>query len=247
MKKLYPISLLLLLFSLAGLAWLPIVKPVSSHTLAVSAVAKPEISKTTNTLAFNTLYDSLDLDDKGLSAEAFLYAVQGYENMLEQHRIAAPGYLTICDFSRSANNKRLFLIDMAEGRLVNYTYVAHGRNSGAEYANQFSNRPESLQSSLGFYITGDTYIGQHGLSLRVNGIEKGFNDKAYQRAIVIHGADYIGDRWLSRNAYMGRSYGCPAVPAAESSRLINTIKNGSVLFIYHPTKNYLKGSKILNG
>jgi len=124
-------------------------------------------------------------------------------------------------------------------------YVAHGRNSGAEFASNFSNRPESLQSSLGFYITGETYIGQHGLSLRVNGIEKGINDNAYQRAIVVHGANYIGEKW--GGSYMGRSFGCPAVPAAESAQLINTIKNGSVLFIYHPTASYLKGSKILNG
>lgn len=245
MKKLHPVSLLLLIFSLAGLAWLPIVKPASSRTLSASVTEKPVHETKTKEAVFNALYDSLDLDVKGLSEEAFRYAVQGYEHLLEDHRIETPGYLTICDFSRSSNSKRLFLIDMSEGKLVKYTYVAHGRNSGAEFATNFSNRPESLQSSLGFYITGQTYMGQHGLSLRVNGIEKGINDNAYQRAIVVHGANYIGEKW--GGAYMGRSFGCPAVPAAESAQLINTIKNGSVLFIYHPTASYLKGSKILNG
>jgi len=244
-KKLHPVSLLLLIFSLAGLAWLPIVKPASSRTLSASVAEKPVPETKNNAAVFKALYDSLDLDDKGLSEEAFRYAVRGYEHMLEDHRIEKPGYLTICDFSRSSNSKRLFLIDMSEGKLVKYTYVAHGRNSGAEFASNFSNRPESLQSSLGFYITGETYIGQHGLSLRVNGIEEGINDNAYQRAIVVHGANYIGEKW--GGSYMGRSFGCPAVPAAESAQLINTIKNGSVLFIYHPTASYLKGSKILNG
>ncbi|HEY6504330.1 MAG TPA: murein L,D-transpeptidase catalytic domain family protein, partial [Chitinophagaceae bacterium] len=110
-----------------------------------------------------------------------------------------------------------------------------------EYARKFSNRPESHQSSLGFYITKNAYSGEHGLSLRVVGLEPGFNDRAYRRAIVLHGATYIG------GGFSGRSYGCPAVPKEECRKIINTIKNGTCLFIYHPEKKYLRGSKILNG
>ncbi|HZH94342.1 MAG TPA: murein L,D-transpeptidase catalytic domain family protein, partial [Flavisolibacter sp.] len=126
------------------------------------------------------------------------------------------------------------------------TFVAHGRNSGLDYAEKFSNTPESLQSSLGFYVTKSTYSGKHGLSLKLSGVERGFNDNAESRAVVIHGADYIGADRLS-SPYMGRSFGCPAVPQEQSERVINYLKNGTCLFIYHPTQKYLHGSKILNG
>ena len=126
------------------------------------------------------------------------------------------------------------------------TWVAHGRNSGMEFAKKFSNKPRSRQSSLGFFITRQTYYGAHGLSLRLEGVERGINDKALQRAIVIHGADYIGEEKLNQNSHMGRSYGCPAVPKNESATLINRMKNGSCLFIYYPTQHYLEQSKILN-
>ena len=108
------------------------------------------------------------------------------------------------------------------------------------------NIPESLQSSLGFYITKGTYHGKHGLSLRLGGLEKGINDKAEARAIVLHGADYIGEHRKGA-AYMGRSFSCPAVPRNLSDKVISTIKEGSVLFIYHPSAGYLHGSKLLNG
>ncbi|MDQ6609249.1 MAG: murein L,D-transpeptidase catalytic domain family protein, partial [Bacteroidota bacterium] len=124
--------------------------------------------------------------------------------------------------------------------------VAHGKNSGLTSAERFSNRPESLESSLGFYVTRETYFGKHGLSLKLSGQEKGFNDQAEKRAIVIHGAEYIGTNRADA-AYMGRSFGCPAVPQSQSEKVINLLKNGTCLFIYHPTQQYLHGSKILNG
>ena len=136
---------------------------------------------------------------------------------------------------------------MAHARLSVNTYVAHGRNSGGEYATQFSNKPESLQSSLGFYITGNTYTGKHGLSLKIEGIDHGYNDNALQRNIVIHGAAYVDENWLQHSPFLGRSFGCPAIPQKESSAIITTIKNGTCLFIYYPGANYLHESKILNG
>ena len=157
------------------------------------------------------------------------------------------GIITICDFSHSSKRKRLYLIDLKERKLLLNTYVAHGKNSGGEYAKRFSNRPESLQSSLGFYRTKKTYFGGHGLALTLTGLEPGFNDKAERRKIVVHGSQYIGDNYKRWGKFMGRSFGCPAVPMRQSKILINTIKDGSCLFIYHPSKNYLAGSKILNG
>jgi hypothetical protein len=192
------------------------------------------------------LYETLHLAEKGLSKKAFEYACKGYRKLVNKKMISER-YLVICDMSQSSRHKRLYLLDMVDNKVELNTYVAHGRNSGNEFATRFSNKPSSLQSSLGFYITGNTYNGQHGLSLRIQGVEPGFNDKAMQRAIVIHGADYLGENWLQNSNYMGRSYGCPAVPQQESSLIINTIKEGNCLFIYHPSVKYLKGSKILNG
>ena len=186
------------------------------------------------------LYDELNLEEKGLSKEAFDYAYKGYEYLLEKKKLDQPEFLTICDFSQSSKQKRFYIIDLANDSLIMNTYVAHGKRSGGEYATRFSNKPSSKQSSLGFYITKNTYSGEHGLSLRVDGLEPGFNDRAYRRAIVVHGADYIG------NGSTGRSYGCPAVPREDCKTIINTIKNGTCLFIYHPQKKYLQSSKILN-
>ena len=194
------------------------------------------------------VYNKLGLAEKGLSEKAFEYAYKGYERLLEKGQLSQPGMLTICDFSQSSNKKRLYLVDLENEKVVMNTYVAHGRNSGGEFATKFSNNPNSLQSSLGFYVTQNTYIGGHGLSLKITGMEPGFNNNAMQRAVVVHGADYIGESRLHSSSYMGRSFGCPAVPGRESARIINTIKNGTCLFIYHPSaNNYLQRSNLLNG
>jgi hypothetical protein len=192
------------------------------------------------------MYDSLDLKKKGLNKEAFKYAFNGYKKLEEEGKLNKEGIITICDFSQSSKRKRLYLIDLHKYKLLLNTYVAHGKNSGGEYARKFSNRPESLQSSLGFYRTKKTYYGGHGLALTLSGLEPGFNDKAERRKIVVHGSQYIGENYKRWGKFMGRSFGCPAVPMKQSKNLINTIKDGSCLFIYHPNKNYLASSKILN-
>ena len=193
------------------------------------------------------IYDSLQLEKRGLRKEAFNYAYTGYKKLEEEGMLNKEGLITICDFSQSSKRKRLYLIDLKECKLLLNTYVAHGKNSGGEYARKFSNKPESLQSSLGFYRTKRTYYGGHGLALTISGLEPGFNDKAERRKIVVHGSQYIGDNYRRWGKFMGRSFGCPAVPMKQSKILINMIKDGSCLFIYHPSKNYLSGSKILNG
>lgn len=193
------------------------------------------------------VYNTVNLQEYGLSEEAFNYAWKGYQKLLTKKMISRSNYLTICDFSQSSKQKRLYIIDVAGNKLVTNTYVAHGKNSGGEYATKFSNKPESLQSSLGFYITANTYSGAHGLSLRVNGVDPGYNDKALARTIVIHGAAYVDAARAKAGMFMGRSWGCPALPQKEAANIITTIKNGTCLFIYHPGKNYLLGSKILNG
>jgi hypothetical protein len=192
-------------------------------------------------------YDSLQLERYGLSKQAWLYAFKGYAKLLKRGTISNPDVISICDFSLSSRKKRLFIIDLKDGELVLNTYVAHGRKSGAEYARKFSNKASSHESSLGFYVTRNTYYGDHGLALRIEGLDRGFNDNAAKRHIVIHGSEYVGDDFIQSNSFMGRSFGCPAVPAEQTTDIINSIKDGSCFFIYYPEKKYLTKSKILHG
>ena len=188
------------------------------------------------------LYDSLDLKNKGLSEAAFEYAWYGYQKMnLGKHILA------IADFSQSSCKKRLYVIDFIEKKLVLNTFVAHGRNSGQEYAKNFSNDNSSFQSSLGFYKTLGTYQGKHGLSLRLEGVEKGINDRAYERAIVMHGADYVSEDFIKNTGRLGRSQGCPAVSIADHKKLIQLMYNGAGLFIYSQNQSYFKKSPLLAG
>ena len=196
--------------------------------------------------ASTKLYDSLQLDKLGLSYNALQYAYKGYQYLMDKGVLQNSDILTVVDFSQSSRKKRMYIIDVKNFKVLKNTYVAHGKNTGVDIAKKFSNIPESLQSSLGFYVTKATYFGKHGLSLRLDGLERGFNDKAEARAVVLHGANYIGEHRKGA-AYMGRSFGCPAVPQAQAKEIINTIKNGSCLFIYHPSASYLHGSTILNG
>ena len=193
----------------------------------------------------NMLYDSLHLSEMGMKKDALMYAYKGQQNLLKKGKISNPDILTVCDFTQPSDSKRFYIIDVRNFKVLLNTYVAHGKNSGQLYANRFSNRPSSLASSLGFYITKGTYFGKHGLSLKLAGQDRGFNDRAESRAIVVHGATYIGDEWLGGK--MGRSFGCPAVPLRMANKVIDLIKNGTCLFIYHPLKSYLHGSNVLNG
>jgi L,D-transpeptidase catalytic domain len=217
-----------------------------SHT---STITKP-VSKSESPAFIeevSSLYIEIDLKSIGLSQKAFEYAYKGYTYLLHHHSLSRPNVISICDFSQSSRNKRLYVVDLEQKKVLINTYVAHGRKSGSEYARSFSNRPESHKSSLGFYLTEQTYYGDHGLALKIHGLERGFNDRADSRNIVIHGSEYVGPDFLRWNRCNGRSFGCPAVPSSETAELIQTIKNGSCLFIYYPTKKYIKQSKILNG
>ncbi len=216
-------------------------KNAANHSYILSSTFTHHSYKTPSRL----LYDSLKLGQFGLSLQALEYAYKGYERLETKGTLKNPSILTICDFSKSSAEKRMYIIDVANYKMLLNTYVAHGKNSGGEYARKFSNRVKSLASSLGFFVTKNIYHGKHGLSLKLAGLEPGYNDKAEQRAVVIHGAPYIGDNCHS--SYMGRSFGCPAVPRAEASKVIDLIKDGTCLFIYHPSASYLHGSKILNG
>lgn len=192
-----------------------------------------------------SIFSEMELESLGLSPEAFEYAWKGYNHLLENGTIEKQDILSICDFSQSSKNKRLYILDVENRRVLINTYVAHGKKSGSEFARYFSNTPRSNKSSLGFYITKNTYYGSYGLSLKIAGVEKGINDKAYYRNIVIHGSDYVGGKFLERNNINGRSFGCPAIPRKLSGEVINTIKEGTCLFIYYPSDSYVKKSAII--
>lgn len=195
-------------------------------------------------LAKMAVYDSLRLEDVGLSRSVFQLALKGMERLQRSGRVKED-ILSIVDFSKPSSQKRLFVIDLSNYQLLFNTWVAHGMRSGKEMANVFSNKPSSNKSSLGFYVTGQSYRGSNGYSLKLQGVEKGINDLALRRAIVLHGADYVSESYINSQGYIGRSQGCPAVPVEVSRPLIDDIKDGTCLFIYHPTSTYRTRSKMI--
>jgi hypothetical protein len=191
------------------------------------------------------LFEGMHLKEAGLQKETVEYAVKGYQKLVDSGLVNNDEYLTIVDLSQSSRNKRFYIVDMKNNKLAWNTYVAHGRNSGIDVANDFSNGFNSNKSSLGFYVTKSTYKGKHGLSLRVSGLEHGFNDNAEARGVVVHGASYVNASRVN-SGYMGRSQGCPALPQNEYAQVIDIIKGGSVMFIYNPSEDYLQSSTLLN-
>lgn len=197
------------------------------------------------TAPLKSVYDSLHLDLSGLSRQAFIYAQKGWKKLVKQGKVLNESVMAIIDFSQPSDHKRLYVLDMKNYKVLFNTLVAHGKKSGKEWASSFSNKSGSHKSSPGFYITQETYSGSNGYSLKLNGIEKGINDKALKRAIVMHGADYVSESYIEAQGYIGRSEGCPAVPVREADDIIDTIKNGTCLFVYVPTKQYTARSVIL--
>lgn len=195
--------------------------------------------------ALLAVYDSLHLDLMGLSKQAFDYAVKGFDNLVTAGKLANERIISIVDFSLPSSQKRLFVIDLDNYKVLFNTYVAHGRNSGTLMANNFGNAPESNKSSLGFYETQGTYNGHNGYSLRLEGLEPGINDNANRRDIVIHGADYVSEGLIKSMGYLGRSFGCPSLPQQLNKPIIDKIKGGTCLFIYSTDRSYFSRSKIL--
>jgi L,D-transpeptidase catalytic domain len=190
-----------------------------------------------------SVYDSLHLDVRGLSKQAYDYAKRGFDKLVQEGRLINNSIISIADFTQPSSAKRLFVIDVKNYKVLLNSLVAHGRNSGKEVATSFSNQHESYKSSPGFYITRETYEGKNGYSLKLDGIENGINDNAFERGIVIHGASYVSDNFVNMQGYIGRSQGCPAVPVSENKTLINLIKDGTCFFVFHPS--YIPRSAVL--
>lgn len=180
-----------------------------------------------------------------ISIDALKNAMTVYQQLKLAGKLNNQQFLTIADFSKPSSEKRLFIINMEKMELVFQSLVAHGRNSGKLMAEKFSNKMESYQSSMGFFLTGNIYKGKHGISLQLDGIEAGINDKAKERAIVIHGADYVNEQLIKKQGYIGRSLGCPAVPQNQVKDIIQTIKGSSLFYIHTPDKTYLQKSNLI--
>jgi hypothetical protein len=228
-KKLLIIFLLLIPFSVAR----PLTVILENYNFSESLFDK---------FVADNLDDSKELPDLHLLKTA----LAGYELLQDQQTLSRPGVITIIDYSLPSNEERLWVIDLVKAKVIYRTLVSHGRNSGELMAEKFSNKPGSYASSPGFYATGETYKGKHGLSLKLDGLEKGINDNARERAIVVHGADYVSPDFITQNGRLGRSLGCPAVPEELSKEIIETIKGGSCFFIYVPKASYTSNSSIIN-
>lgn len=223
----------LLILSVLALGNLRFVRSTPVRTNDWSAYSKPD------------LYDVMELSQKGMNKEVFEKAVSGWNQLRRKDLLENPELLSIVDLSQSCNSKRLYVIDMAKKSVWFTTYVSHGRGSGEEFAHAFSNAPDSYKSSLGFYVTGPTYIGSHGLSMKLKGLETGTNNLAELRGIVMHGASYVSEDFIQQNGRLGRSLGCPAVPEKECAAIVNKIKEGSCFFIFYPDSIYFKSSTFL--
>jgi len=195
----------------------------------------------------NDIYSVLNLSQFGLSNEVFQLALTGHDKLEAEGRLENPDILTIVDFSQTSKNKRMYVIDCVNQKLLFNTLVAHGKNTGDEFAQHFSNENGTLKSSLGFYVTKNhIMVSTVGFSMIIEGVEKGFNDNAVNRQIIMHGASYATEDFIKKNGRLGRSFGCPSLPPDLIKPVVETIENGSCLFIYYPDPNYLQKSSLLS-
>lgn len=220
-------------------------KASGSDQVIVSPLATPLVRNVDFEISLRALYDEIAPEELGLRYDVFHEAMIGYLNLRREGKLdASRKLLTIIDFEQSSSQKRLFILDLTAKKVVYNTLVAHGRGSGEDLANRFSNQPDSHMSSLGFYVTGDPYTGKHGLSMHLLGQDEGFNTNAFSRSVVMHAADYVSEDFVRTHGRLGRSHGCPAIPTALNEPIINLLKGGTCLFLYSPKERF--ESKLLD-
>lgn len=192
----------------------------------------------------HSLYRDLRVEEQGLTFEVFEKAMTGYLNLEKTNQLSDKQMLTVVDFSLPSTEKRLWVFDLESKQVKFHTLVAHGRNSGENMATTFSNENESNKSSLGFYVTEGEYVGKHGRSLKLAGVDEGYNTNALMRSVVMHGADYVSEEFIRQNGRLGRSLGCPALPMDQKDAIIESIGGQTAMFINGPDTRY--SSKYLN-
>lgn len=227
-------------FFVLTLFFLP-VRYTATPTRCPLSVAREDRFSTPAADDCRRLYEAMQLENR-VNYAVFEQALAGYRRIRDRRK----EILTLIDFSKPSTEERLFVLDLKQEKVVFTSVVSHGKNSGGVYATSFSNENGSHKSSLGFYLTENTYQGRNGYSLVLNGLEKGINDRAKERAIVVHGAAYSNPSVAASSGRLGRSFGCPALPVALCRPIINTIKEGSVLYIYAKDETYLSQSEFIS-
>jgi len=216
-----------------------IIMALFSSSIASSTVI---VSKPTGDI--NTETRHLSQVAPELNTKVLKLALTAYEKA-QHYGLAKKQILTVIDYSLPSSKQRLWVFDVRKEKLLYHMHVAHGKNSGQTVPTHFSNKMSSKETSLGAFVTKSTYIGSNGYSLNLQGLEKGFNDNAYERRVVVHGAPYVEPGYIKSTGRAGRSWGCPAIAASLAKPLINTIKDGSVVFAYYPDRKYLATSHYL--
>lgn len=234
MQKLHHVLFLFLLFGLLGLSW-PF--PWSTPHASVPLGSGPWLSKEMQTFKSQ----ARNIDDKVLRLSLIAYLNARRKGMDHKQM------LTVIDYSKPSTERRLWVFDLKSGRTLFNTWVSHGKNSGGVNATSFSNSNGSLKSSIGVFLTEEPYVGKNGYSLRLKGLERGVNDNALDRAVVIHGARYVNADTIRKYGKIGRSWGCPAVSTSLSKPLIDTVKNNTLIVAYYPDRKWLSNSKFLTG
>jgi len=189
----------------------------------------------------------VDASSAGVDPDVMQLALGAVKCAARSGDVRSPRTLTVIDYSKPSIEERLWVFDLQDGRLLFKELVAHGRNTGDNMATRFSDALNSRQSSIGLFVTADTYVGSNGYSLRLDGLERGYNANARARAIVMHGAPYVNEAVAATQGRLGRSWGCPALRQAVARQVIDTIRGGGVVFSYYPDSNWLKSSRYLNG
>jgi len=224
----------------------PITKSMAGGThseLRLPAVALTPVAQFDQQL--RTTYRALGTEQEGLRFETFAKAMTGYLNLRQAGKLdESKQLLTVIDFDLPSTEKRLWVLDLGNNEILFHTLVAHGHNSGENEATNFSNTDQSNMSSLGFYATGSEYEGKHGHSLRLQGLDEGFNTNAGARSVVMHGADYVSEDFIKQNGRLGRSLGCPALPLDQYAQIIDAVNDGTCLFLNKSGAGY--NSKFLN-
>jgi hypothetical protein len=237
--KIYPLLVVMLLSFGKDSNNTPEIKKTAIKTIA-------KVEKLTVEAKIESVYNTLNSNNLKLpELKTFSEALKGFY-LLKERGIIQKNILTLIDFSLSSNAKRLWVIDLTTNTILFNSLVAHGRNTGEEFASAFSNSNSSFKSSLGFYATGEIYQGKHGASLRLDGLENGVNDNARERGVVMHGADYVSESFIRGNKRLGRSQGCPAIPMELTDEIIQVIKDKSCLYIYHPSRSFAMEEKLIS-
>ena len=220
--------------------------PIIGAALLAVTLLVPHASNASTSTAF-ALADFDTTAIGGIETDVLEMALGAASCAVKSGAVDGPGTLTVIDYSKPSTERRLWVFDLRAKELLYEELVAHGQGSGANMATQFSNTDESHQTSLGLFVTRDTYVGKNGYSLRLDGLDRGVNDRARDRAIVMHGAPYVSQEFVKANGRLGRSWGCPAVSAVVAKKMIDRVKGGGLVFAYYPDREWIKTSKYLGG